>query len=181
MSSSSDFLVVGAGIFGVTTALSLRSRGYSVTLIDPGPLPYPLAASTDVSKVVRMEYGSNRQYMRMVIRAIEGFHRWNALFEETLYHETGVLVVAKDQLSDSEFIEGSYQMLLEEGQRPERLSAAEIRRRFPAWTTGAYVDGFYHARGGYAESGPRRRQAGWTGRCCRRRRTAGPDRRPNPA
>ena len=35
-----------------------------------------------------MEYGSNRQYMRMVIRAIEGFHRWNALFEETLYHET---------------------------------------------------------------------------------------------
>ena len=153
MSSSSDFLVVGAGIFGVTTALSLRSRGYSVTLIDPGPLPYPLAASTDVSKVVRMEYGSNRQYMRMVIRAIEGFHRWNDLFEETLYHETGVLVVAKDQLSDSEFIDGSYQMLLEEGQRPERLSAAEIRRRFPAWTTGAYVDGFYHARGGYAESG----------------------------
>ena len=153
MSSSSDFLVVGAGIFGVTTALSLRSRGYSVTLIDPGPLPYPLAASTDVSKVVRMEYGSNRQYMRMVIRAIEGFHRWNELFEETLYHETGVLVVAKDQLSDSEFIDGSYQMLLEEGQRPERLSAAELRRRFPAWTTGAYVDGFYHARGGYAESG----------------------------
>lgn len=153
MSSSSDFLVVGAGIFGVTTALSLRSRGYSVTLIDPGPLPYPLAASTDVSKVVRMEYGSNRQYMRMVIRAIEGFHRWNELFEETLYHETGVLVVAKENLTDSEFIDKSYQMLLEEGQNPERLSAAEITRRFPAWSTGAYVDGFYNGRGGYAESG----------------------------
>lgn len=153
MSSSSDFLVVGAGIFGVTTALALRGRGYRVTLIDPGPLPYPLAASTDVSKVVRMEYGSNRQYMRMVIRAIEGFHRWNERFGEKLYHETGVLMAVKGPMSDSEFLETSYQVLLEEGQKPERLSGDEISRRFPAWSTGVYVDGFYHARGGYAESG----------------------------
>ena len=153
MSSSSDFLVVGAGIFGVTTALSLRSRGYGVTLIDPGPLPFPLAASTDVSKVVRMEYGKNRQYMRMVIRAIEGFHRWNELFGETLYHETGILAATKEYMDDSEFVNDSYGMLLEEGQSPERLSGDEITRRFPAWTTGAYIDGFYNPRGGYAESG----------------------------
>ena len=152
MTTSSDFLVVGAGIFGVTTALELRNRGYRVTLIDPGPLPYPLAASTDVSKVVRMEYGSERQYMRMVIRAIEGFHRWNERFGETLYHETGVLLAAKGPMSESEFIDKSYRMLLEEGQKPERMTADEIARRFPAWSTGVYVDGFYHARGGYAES-----------------------------
>ena len=152
MSSSSDFLVVGAGIFGVTTALELRRRGYRVTLIDPGPLPYPLAASTDVSKVVRMEYGSNRQYMRMAIGAIEGFQRWNEQFGEKLYHETGVLMAVMGPMSDSEYLETSYQMLLQEGQKPERLSGDEITRRFPAWTTGAYVDGFYHARGGYAES-----------------------------
>ena len=153
MSSSSDFLVVGAGIFGVTTALSLRSRGYSVTLIDPGPIPYPLAGSTDVSKVVRMEYGSNRQYTRMAIGSIEGFHRWNDQFGETLYHETGVLAASKEPMPDNEFVNSSYRMLVEEGQSPERLSGGEIARRFPAWSTGAYVDGFYNARGGYAESG----------------------------
>ncbi len=153
MPASSDFLIVGAGIFGVTTALELRRRGYSVTLIDPGPLPYPLAASTDVSKVVRMEYGSDRQYMRMVIRAIEGFHRWNEQFGEKLYHETGVLMVAKGTISDSEYLDNSLRMLLEEGQTPERLSGDDIARRFPAWrSAGAYVEGFYHARGGYAES-----------------------------
>ena len=152
MTTSSDFLVVGAGIFGVTTALELRTRGYRVTLIDPGPLPYPLAASTDVSKVVRMEYGSDRQYMRMVMRAIEGFHRWNERFGETLYHETGVLLAAQGPMSDSEFLDKSYRTLLEEGQKPERVSADEIASRFPAWSTGVYVDGFYHARGGYAES-----------------------------
>ena len=153
MNSSTDFLVVGAGIFGVTTALELRDRGYSVTLIDPGPLPYPLAASTDVSKVVRMEYGSDRQYMRMVIRAIEGFHRWNGQFGERLYHETGVLMASLVPLSENEFLDSSFRLLQEEGQRPERVSAAEIARRFPAWSTGVYVDGFFHARGGYAESG----------------------------
>ena len=153
MATPSDFLVVGAGIFGSTAALSLRERGYRVTLIDPGPIPYALAASTDVSKVVRMEYGSNRQYMQMVIQAIEGFHNWNALFGETLYHETGILATSMAPMEDNEFVKSSYEMLLEEGQRPERLDGAEIARRFPAWTTGNYVDGFYNPRGGYAESG----------------------------
>jgi sarcosine oxidase / L-pipecolate oxidase len=36
-----DILVIGAGIFGVTTALELRARGYQVALLDPGPLPHP--------------------------------------------------------------------------------------------------------------------------------------------
>jgi glycine/D-amino acid oxidase-like deaminating enzyme len=45
-------LVVGGGIFGATCALALRARGHAVTLVDPGPIPHPLAESTDLSKVV---------------------------------------------------------------------------------------------------------------------------------
>ena len=55
-----DFLVIGAGIFGITTAIELHGRGFSVAVLDPGPLPHPLAASTDISKVIRMEYGDGR-------------------------------------------------------------------------------------------------------------------------
>ena len=51
-------LVIGAGMFGVTAALELKKRGHEVTLIDPGPLPHPEASSTDISKVVRPDYGS---------------------------------------------------------------------------------------------------------------------------
>ena len=50
-------IVVGAGIFGVTAARELARRGHEVVLVDIGPIPHPLAASTDVSKVVRLEYG----------------------------------------------------------------------------------------------------------------------------
>ena len=61
-----EFIIVGAGIFGVTTAIELRERGYTVSLVDPGPLPHPLAASTDISKVIRMEYGADEQYMKTI-------------------------------------------------------------------------------------------------------------------
>ena len=43
--------VVGAGVFGLCAALRLRERGHDVTVFDPGPVPHPLAASTDISKV----------------------------------------------------------------------------------------------------------------------------------
>lgn len=58
-------IVVGAGAFGVSSALELRRRGYAVELLDPGPLPHPLAASTDVSKMIRVDYGHDEFYMAL--------------------------------------------------------------------------------------------------------------------
>ena len=45
MSRDYDFIVVGAGIFGLTAALELERRGHRVTVLDPGPVPHPLAAT----------------------------------------------------------------------------------------------------------------------------------------
>lgn len=151
--TTSDLLVVGAGIYGVTAALEMRRRGHSVTLIDPGPLPHPLAASTDISKVVRMEYGKDRQYMQMVDAAIDGFEAWNGELGERLYHNTGVSMLTQEPMENVPYNWDSYRLLQEEGHAPERLDGAEIARRFPAWNAERYVDGFYSPRGGYAESG----------------------------
>ena len=54
----SKVIVDGAGINGVTAAIELKTRGHKVTLVDPGPLPHPLAASTDISKAVRTAQGA---------------------------------------------------------------------------------------------------------------------------
>jgi glycine/D-amino acid oxidase-like deaminating enzyme len=56
-------LVVGAGVFGVCAARALKSRGHAVSILDPGPLPRVEAASTDISKIVRMDYGADVFYM----------------------------------------------------------------------------------------------------------------------
>ncbi len=153
MTRSSDILVVGSGIYGITAALELRSRGFSVTVIDQGPIPHPLDASTDVSKVVRMEYGADLQYTRMADRAIDGFLVWNEEFGEELYVNTGVLMLGRTPMQPGSYLYESYKLLQAEGHHLDRLDSAELRRRFPAWNADTYVDGFFGFRGGYAQSG----------------------------
>lgn len=148
-----DVLVIGCGIYGLTAALELNQRGYAVMVLDPGPLPHPLAASTDISKVIRMEYGLDEQYMVMVEQSREGWLAWNELFGTPLYHEVGITMMSREEMVPGRYEHDSYHQLLQRGHRPERLNAAELSRRFPAWKAGAYVDGFFHAKGGYAESG----------------------------
>ena len=68
-------LVIGGGIFGLTAALELRRRGHRVTIADVGAIPSPLAASTDVSKVVRADYGSDVLYTELMEHARRGLCR----------------------------------------------------------------------------------------------------------
>lgn len=147
-----DVIIIGAGIFGMTTAVTLQQRGWRTAVLDPGPLPHPLAASTDISKVIRMEYGTDEQYMAMVEQSLVGWRQWNESLGP-LFHEIGVTMFTQEPMAPGGFEYESYQMLLKRGHQPERLNADDISRRFPAWKPGTFVDGFYHAQGGYAESG----------------------------
>lgn len=148
-----DLLVVGAGVFGLTTALEMQARGYHVAVIDPGPLPHPLAASTDISKIVRMEYGADEAYMELAELAYQGWFRWNEELGEALFHNVGVTMLTRTPMAPGEFEYESYHMLHKRGHTPERLTAEDITQRYPAWKAGAFVDGFFHAQGGYVESG----------------------------
>lgn len=148
-------VVVGAGIFGVTGALALRKRGDDLTLIDPGPIPHPLAESTDVSKVVRMDYGSDETYAEMGERALAGWREMNARSgaEPQLFHETGVAFLTRSTMSAGGFEHESFELLRRRGHALERLDARAISARFPAWNTDRFVDGYYNPEGGWAESG----------------------------
>jgi glycine/D-amino acid oxidase-like deaminating enzyme len=144
--------VVGAGIFGVTGALELRRRGWDVELVDQGPIPAPLAESHDVSKVVRADYGPDEAYAEMGERALDGWRRLNAEWGEPLFHETGVLFVTRAPMAPGGFEHDSYACLSRRGHRLQRVDAAALRERFPAWSTGAYVDGYYNPQGGWVEA-----------------------------
>lgn len=149
----SHAVVVGAGIFGVTAALELRARGWRVTLIDPGPIPHELAESTDISKIVRLDYGSDVALTAWMERALPMWRSWNTRWSEHVFHETGILFLSGGPLDPASFEGQSAELLSARGHAIERLDADALATRFPAWKDAGFSAAYFNPQGGYAESG----------------------------
>ena len=143
--------VVGAGINGVTAAIELKARGHEVVLLDPGPLPHPLAASTDISKAVRAGYGPDEDYSELADRSIEIWRKWNHEFGTELYHEVGCLFLRRTPPQPGDFEFESARVLTKRNHPIEPINPTELRARFPAFSPEYY--GFLDRNAGYAESG----------------------------
>ena len=146
-------VVVGAGINGVVAAIELRKRRHDVVLVDPGPLPHALAASNDISKVVRAAYGADTEYTELAKRSREIWQQWNVELGVELYHEVGFLCMRQRPMQAGDFEYESLRLLEERGHRIERVNSDYLRRHFPAWNAERYPDGFLDFEAGYAESG----------------------------
>ena len=146
-------IIVGAGEFGLTAALELCSRGWNVTVLDQGSVPHPDAASTDLNKVVRSDYGTDVIYTEMGEAAIAGWHRWNEAFGTTLYHEDGFLVMTTEAMKPGGFEYDSFVFQTARGHELPRRRSADLRREHPQWNAERYVDGYLNPVGGWAESG----------------------------
>jgi glycine/D-amino acid oxidase-like deaminating enzyme len=146
-------IVVGAGINGVTAAIELKTRGHKVVLVDPGPLPHPLAASTDISKAVRRAYGADEDYTALADRSIKLWCKWNEEFGVELYHEVGVMFVRRREVKPGDFEHESFKILRKRGHKIERMNSPRLWKRFRAWNPALYRDGVLELEAGYAESG----------------------------
>jgi glycine/D-amino acid oxidase-like deaminating enzyme len=146
-------IVAGGGIFGVTGALELAARGHAVTLLDPGPIPRPEAASTDISKLVRMDYGHDALYAELMEHAFLGWEAWNQRFGAPLYHQVGLLAISKHPMAEGGFEEESHRLLSSRGHTLERFDRARFEARFPEWRWSNYQDGYWNPKAGWAESG----------------------------
>ena len=92
----SDAIVVGAGIAGLMTAISLLRRGVSVTLIDRWEPGHARASSSDYNRMIRSIHGNDHFYTNW---ARSARIRWLELEEETgskLYYECGALILATE-------------------------------------------------------------------------------------
>ena len=126
--SGSDFVVVGAGVFGVWIAHFLRRRGHAVTLVDAYGAGNTRSSSGDESRIIRMGYGGDTLYTRWAARSLQF---WQELFRSTgqeLFVKTGVLWLGTDTDLYTHQLIGT---LAAERLAYEKLSPPEIAKRFP--------------------------------------------------
>lgn len=87
-----SIIIVGAGVFGASTALhfSRRYPAYSISVFDCSPFPSSRAASTDINKIVRAAY-SDLNYCRLAARSHDIWRNDRLLSK--FYHEAGMLSI----------------------------------------------------------------------------------------
>lgn len=151
--SKKNINVIGGGVFGITAALELKLRGYEVSLFDRGSLPHPEASSTDITKMIRADYGDDEFYADLMHEAFKGWDAWNEQFPRPMYHQTGFLMLMLQKMHPNSFEMKSLRVMQQRNYPVQRLHPDLLQKRFPEWAADKYPDGYYNARGGWAESG----------------------------
>ncbi|KAF2479356.1 FAD dependent oxidoreductase [Neohortaea acidophila] len=88
-----SILILGAGIFGTSTAYHLAKTYRNpdrITVIDRTASPPDLAASTDINKIIRADY-SSRFYCDLAYEALDAWKTWPEL--QPYYHQSGWIML----------------------------------------------------------------------------------------
>lgn len=161
MDKNERIIIVGAGIFGLSTALNLVEQGYSsVTVLDRSVPPVPDGSSNDISRVIRFDYG-DKIYAQI---AKEAYDLWKTPEYRDAFHETPCMWISQESTPEQPVQPGgveyrikTQQVLTELGQEwhPVR-SWEEAREKFPTFTGKSDIPGFeafYNTSAGWADAG----------------------------
>lgn len=121
-------LVVGGGIYGLSTAWALARRGVAVTVVDAGPLPNPRSSSFDEHRITRHAYGKLEGYGRMMPAA---FAVWEEMWGDLGARHYAEIGAAYFLRSDDDWRDATAAALDEMNVGHRAIPQAEIRTRFP--------------------------------------------------
>lgn len=127
--SKHDIVVVGGGIAGTMTALSLQRRGVQVTLIDRWEPGHARAASTDYNRVIRAISGRDEFYTRWARESRQKWLELQAESGQTLMYECGALILATECHCDWE--DATSETFDNVGVPYYKFDQADIASRFP--------------------------------------------------
>lgn len=158
-SKNQTILIVGAGTFGLSTALELSKHGYkNITVLDRGSvIPSPFSAGCDLNKILRAEY-EDPFYTDL---ALEALSAWKSPFFAPYYREVGMIMAnsasaaqkERDSLSKSfSSINGNPKFLA--GKLRQIASGDDVKRVAPQ-LTGAMDGwtGYVNKLAGYVRAG----------------------------
>lgn len=136
-------LIVGAGIFGTSTAYHL-AKAYEdpskIKIIDRTATPPDPAASTDINKIIRADY-SSPFYCELAYEALHAWATWPEL--KPFYHRTGWINLSEDGSDLAERIRKVFQ---DRGHDPtEDVSLGDVEKRWKGCLSGTDLKGFQNA------------------------------------
>jgi sarcosine oxidase len=148
-----DVAVVGLGGIGSAAACWLARRpGIRVLGVEQFELGHPYGASEDVSRIIRRSY-HRQDYVRLAARAYETWAEIEAASGTRIVTRTGGLDLGPAEPQDGVDLdlEDYARAMTAEGVPFERLDAAEIMRRWPAWRLDDDHVGLFQADTGIAD------------------------------
>ncbi|OCT49058.1 L-pipecolate oxidase [Cladophialophora carrionii] len=128
LSKQDAIVIVGAGVFGLSTALSLAERGFgNVTVLDRMAPPVPDGSSCDISRIVRSDY-SDPFYARLAKEALQA---WRTGPFASFYHNSGFVLTSESR--PDAFLEKLKGVLKGQDIPYESFdSTSELKRKFPS-------------------------------------------------
>nr|POE79328.1 l-pipecolate oxidase [Quercus suber] len=138
-----SILIVGAGVFGASTAYHL-SKAYSepsrITVVDRTPFPPEPAASTDINKIIRADY-SSAFYCDLAYEALHAWEQWPEL--KAFHHRTGWISLDEEGSDTAERIRKVFR---DRGHDPAKsLSLSDLDVMWKGVLKGTVVEGFQSA------------------------------------
>jgi glycine/D-amino acid oxidase-like deaminating enzyme len=128
-----DLIVVGGGVFGLSTALEAGRRGRRTLCVDRGAVPNPVAASYGPSRKIRSTY-LDPHYTRLALEAMAEWRRIEAETSTELYVAAGNLNVSDGEAdAHLDTLEANARR---GGAKVRWLDADALRREFPQFRRG---------------------------------------------
>lgn len=123
-----EYVVVGAGIMGLSTARELRERGHDVALVDAFGPGNPRATSSDENRVIRCGYGGADLYSKWAKRSLAMWASWQLRWDEQVLYACGVLWLV---MSDEAYGMSIVADLTRNRVPFDVLDARALKRRYP--------------------------------------------------
>lgn len=130
---------------GSAATAHAASRGKRVLGLEQFQPAHDQGSSHGRSRVIRLAYFEHPDYVPLLWRAYDLWRRLESQTGRQLLHITGGLMLGEP---DSAVVRGTLRSAIEHGLEHEMLDAAEVRRRFPAFTPGDATAAIYERDAG---------------------------------
>lgn len=140
-----DVIIIGAGTMGIATAAEAARRDAAVLALDQFSVPNTMSSHHGGARMFRTSYYEHPDYVPLLRTAFDGWKRLEDETKRELFHVTGGIYLGRE---DGELIRGAMEAGRLHGLDIQRVDAATMASRFPAFRVPDGMVGLFESAAG---------------------------------